>query len=149
LGDYRHSRDLETFATHPQPPLRANTAMVLGLLGEPSGMNILRGMQRDRDPAVLLQVAEARWRLGDMEGLERLVAASQSAYPDYQMIAAPAMAAPRDHRVSEHVRAMLTAEHLEVQLAAARAMGMLGSDAGYTIAANAAKERDPRVQLLA
>src|SRR5690606_25255870 len=66
LGDYPHSRGLESCATHPQATGRASTALVLGLLGEPRGMNILRGMRRDRDPAVLLQVAEARWRLGDM-----------------------------------------------------------------------------------
>lgn len=149
LGDYRHSLDLETFAAHPQASLRADTAMVLGLLGEPTGLAILRDMDYDRDPAVLLQVAEAQWRLGSMEGLEKLVAASQSAYTDYQMVAVLALAGPRDQRVTPHITAMLTAEHIEVQLAAARAMGMLGSDAGYTIAANATREKDPRIQLLA
>ncbi len=149
LGDYRYSHDLESFATHPQAPIRANTAMVLGLLGEPTGMNILNAMMHDREPAVLLAVNEARWRLGDMESFANLVAASQSAFPDYQIVALLAMAGPKDQRVSEHVRSMLTAEHVEVQLAAATAMANLDSDAGYAIAATATASRDPRQQLLA
>lgn len=148
LGDYTHSHDLESFATHPQSPVRANTAMVLGLLKEPSGLNILDGMLTDRDPAVLLAVHESRWRLGEMDGLVKLVAATQSAYPDYQIVAVQGLAGPKDQRVSEHVRAMLTAEHIEVGLAAARAMGVLGSDEGYVIAANASKDKDPRLQVL-
>lgn len=149
IGYYRYSHDLETFAQDPNPRVRANTALVLGLLGEPSAMNILGVMKSDRDPAVALQVAEAMWRLKEMEGFEKLVAAAQSAYADFQLIAVQAMAAPGDQRVTEHVRSKLTAEHEEVSLAAAAAMGKLGSDAGYTIAQRGVQRGDSRQQLLA
>lgn len=149
LGDYRRSHDLETFARHPRPQVRANTVMVLGLLEEPSAVKILRHLQRDRDPAVALQTAEALWRYGDMEGLKSLVAASQSAFPDYQIVALMAMVGPKDHRVIEHVRSQLTAEHTEVQLAAARALGVLGEDLGYAIAQQAVRQPSPRLKVLA
>ena len=41
----------------------------------------------DREPAVRIQVAEALWRLGDESGLRNLVSATQSGYPDDQMLA--------------------------------------------------------------
>jgi HEAT repeat protein len=43
----------------------------------------------------------------------------------------------------------LTADYAEVGLVAARAMGICGSDAGYTIAAQAARGRDARQRVLA
>lgn len=149
LGDYRRSHDLEVFAKDPRTSVRANTAMVLGLLEEPTAVRILRYLRRDPEPAVTLQVAESLWRYGEMDGLESLVAASQSAFPDLQIVALLGMVGPRDHRVIEHVRSQLTAEHIEVQLAAARALGMLGSDQGYAIAQQAVRERSPRLKVLA
>lgn len=149
LGDYRRSRDLETFAKDPRTGVRANTAMVLGLLNEPTAVRILEYLRKDPEPAVTLQVAEALWMHQELEGLETLVAASQSAFPDFQIVALQAMARPKDHRVIEHVRSQLTAEHLEVQLAAARALGVLGSDLGYTIAQRASRERSARLKVLA
>jgi HEAT repeat protein len=41
-----------------------------------------------------------------------------------------------------HLRAALTADYPEVRVVAARAMGMLGSDAGHGIAAEAARSPD-------
>jgi HEAT repeat protein len=89
------------------------------------------------------------WKLGDEKGLEDLVAYAISAYPDDQMVALVALAQPRDQRVIQHVRGELQGDYLEVSLAAARALGMLGSDEGWTIAVPAAKSKDPRRRLLA
>lgn len=149
LGDYRRSHDLETFARDPRTGVRANTAMVLGLIEEPTAVRILQGMRKDPEAAVTLQVAEALWRYHEMEGLETLVAASQSAFPDFQIVGVQGMVGPKDPRVIQHVRSMLTAEHLEVQLVAARAMGVLGSDEGYALAAKAIRDRSPRLKVLA
>ena len=49
----------------PDPGMRGNTALVLGRLEAPSARKILIPMQRNTDPAVRLQVAEALWKLGD------------------------------------------------------------------------------------
>jgi HEAT repeat protein len=143
LGDTRYTHELEQTARDPHVwQVRAETAVILGMLGEPTAVRVLRPMQRDPQPAVRLQVAEALWRLGDERGLRSLVSATQSGYPDDQMLALLALAQPRDTRVMGHVRAALTADYAEARVVAARAMGLLGSDAGYAIALDEARSAD-------
>jgi HEAT repeat protein len=149
LGDTRQSHDLELTARDPSPRSRGDTALVLGLLGEPSGVRILRPMLYDTSPAVRLQAAESLWRLGDQRGLEALISASLSKFPDDQMLALLALAGPRDSRVLGHVQGELTNEYDEVSLIAARAAGMLGSDDGYGVALKGVRSTDPRQRLLA
>jgi len=149
MGDTRHSHDLEKFAMDWNAGVRGNTVMVLGLLGEPSALKILKHMTGDKSPAVVVQVAEARWRLGDLDGLADLISGSISPHPDEQITSYLAMAGPRDQRVIEHVRGGLTNHYAEVRLAAARAVGMLGSDEGYGIAMEGVKSADPRQRSLA
>ena len=149
MGDTRFSHDLERTAQDPDKFIRADTAMVLGMLNEPSALKILRQMQGDDEPLVRLQVAEAMWRLGDEQGLESLTAASISKFSDDQIIAVQALAAPRDTRVIEHLRGKLTSDWPEITLVAARGMGELGSDAGYGVALGGARSADPRQKALA
>jgi len=149
LGDTRLSHDLEAFVQDPNPRIRANTVVALGLLGEKSAIPLLIPLQRDPAPAVRLQSYEALWRLGDQSGLNSLVAMSISRFPDDQIVAVLGLAAPRDQRVRQHVRGLLISDYEEVSLAAARAMGLLGSDEGYVIAGKAAVSQDPRQRALA
>ena len=149
LGDVSRSHDLEISAKDPLPRTRGDTALALGLIGEPSAVNVLIPMLADPNPAVRLQVAEALWRLGREDGLERLVSYSISGHADEQMIALLALAAPRDRRVLGHITGNLVNDYEEVALVAARAAGMLGSDAGYGVALNGYKSKDPRQRMLA
>ena len=149
IGDKRLSHDLEKAAMADDRSVRANTAVVLGLLEEPSAQKILRAMVLDRDPAIRLMAAESLWRLGDERGLTLLVAGTVSMYPDDQMISYLALAAPRNTKVIEHVRGGLVNDYTEVSLVASRAMGMLGSDEGYVVAMNALDSADPRHRALA
>ncbi len=149
LGDTRFSHDLERTAMDPSKYVRADTAMVLGMLNEPSALKILRQMQNDDEPLVRLQVAEAMWRLGDEQGLQSLTAASISKFSDDQIIAIHALAGPRDTRVLEHLRGKLTSDWPEITLVAARGMGALGSDEGYGVALAGARSNDPRQKSLA
>ena len=149
LGDTRYTKDLQLSARDPVPGIRANSAVILGMLGEPTGVRVLKPMLKDRDDAVRLQAAEALWRLGDEGGLKTLVSASVSAFADDQCIGLLGLAGPKDRRVLGHVRSGLTADHIEVQLVAARAAGMLGSDMGYVIAMEAVTSKDPRQRHLA
>jgi HEAT repeat protein len=148
LGDTRFSHDLEKYARDPERTVRANTALALGLTGEKSALNVLRAMMTDREPMVRIAVAEAMWQLRDESGLNNLVEATVSRAPDDQIVATLAIARPRDQRVSEHVRGMLVSDYAEVSLAAARGLGWLDSDEGYTIAMNATKSPDPRLKAL-
>lgn len=149
LGDNQYSHTLERTAVSPDMQIRANTAMVLGMLGEPSARKILTVMLRDISPAVRLQAAEAMWRLRDGDALEYLITATISRYPDDQMIACLALAGPRDQGVIEHLRGMLVTPYTEVNLVAARALGMVGSDEGYGTALAALPSHDARQRQLA
>lgn len=149
LGDTTHSHDFERYSTDLNPVVRRNTVMALGLIGEKSAVKILWGLQRDPDPAVRIQVAEAMWRLGEESGLKDCIGLTVSESPDIQLVGTLALAAPRDTRVKQHIRGKLTTNYDEVNLAAARAMGMIGSDDGYGVAQKGAKSSDPRQRALA
>jgi HEAT repeat protein len=149
IGDTRLSHDLEKAAVDPNPRVREDTAFVLGMLGEKSALKILRQMASDPDSGVRIQVAEARWRLGDQGGLDILVAGTISQFVDERMLCIMGLAAPKDRRVADHIRGQLTDDYVEVSLVAARCMGELGYDEGYTIATSAIRSPDPRQRLLA
>ena len=144
LGDYRLSHDFERYATNADGRVRANTVLALGLLGEPSAVNILRFLRADPDPAVRIQVAEAMYKLGDENARARLVAGTVSSYPDDQIVSLLALASTHDHRVIQNLRGQLTSDYTEVTLAAARACGMVGSDDGMQVALNCVTSADPR-----
>ncbi len=150
LGDTRFSHEFEKTAVDPDPHVRGDTALMLGMLGEKSAAPIQLQMRNsDHDPSVRLEAAGALWELGEDSGLEDLVAGTISAYPDDQMVSLLAIAEPHDTRSLGHVEAQLIADYPEVALVAARAAGMLGSDRGYGVALNGAKNIDPRQRLLA
>ena len=150
LGDATRSHDLEAMSRDPDRAVRGDVALVLGLLDAPSGRRVLIPMQSDPNPVVRLQVAEALWRLGDERGLESLVAGSINAAEQYRLIALLALAGPRDDRVTGHLVGQLARENgPAVNLVAARALGRVGSDAGYGLAAEGVRSADPRVRGLA
>jgi HEAT repeat protein len=149
IGDVQYSHDLEAYSRDVDPQVRGKTALVLGLLGEPSAVNVLHPMRYDDNAAVRLQVAGSLWLLKDETGLDDLVAWAISKYPDDLILATLALAAPKDQRVMQHVRANLVTDYPEVDLAAARALGELGSDEGYTVATNGAASKDGRQRFLA
>ena len=149
IGDTRYSHDLEHMAQDPNAVVRTHVAMVLGLIGEPSALGVLRVMRRDPDVAVRQQAAESMWRLHDDDALKELVGLTVSKFYDDQMFAMLALAAPRDTRIRPHLRGGLVADAHEVSLAAARGMGMLGSDEGYGVALEGAGSPDLRQRMLA
>jgi len=143
------SHDLERLAASTDPHVRGTVALVLGLLKEPTATKMLGTLLADRAPSVRIQAAEALWRLGDRRGLDDLVAYAISDYPDDQIIALQALAEPGDQRVIQHIRAELTSDYTEVCLAAARGVGMLGSDEGWSVAVPAAASKDARQRSMA
>jgi HEAT repeat protein len=149
LGDVRYSHDLEQYAVDPNPEVRGKTAFVLGRLGEPSAIPLLRTMQHDPEESIRLEAAESLWRLGDQRGLDDLAGFAISKYADDLIISTLALAAPRDPSVIQHVRANLSADYPEVELAAARALGMLGSDEGYSLAMQYLHSSEPRQRWMA
>lgn len=154
MGDYRYSKDLEHYSQDPDDEVRGNTALVLGLLDDPSALNVLTAMRRDENSKVRLQVAESMWRLGSTTGRDALIVLANSRYPDDQMAATMSLAARGDASIRQTVRTNLTSDYLEVALVAARVMGELGSDSGvnaegYGVALNGAKSPNPQRRALA
>jgi HEAT repeat protein len=148
LGDKRRTNQLEKLATNGFPSVRGNVAIVLGMIEEPTAVNVLHGMEHDSEPTVRLQVYEALWRLGDSDGLNSLVAGTLSSFPDDQIICVLALAQTHDSRVRPHIYGKLTSEYFEIALVAARALGMIGSDEGYGVALKGVKSADPRQKAL-
>ncbi len=155
LGVPTFSHDLERSAVDPDPRVRFTTSMVLGRMEEPSAIKVLKVLRADAHAAVRQQAAESLYRLGDDQGLQDLIGLSASQHPDDMMIGLMGLTVRHDQRVTEHVRVGLTADYAEVQLVAARAMGLVARrpngpyDLGYVIARNATKANDPRQRLLA
>jgi len=149
LGNVQRSHRLEKLARSPDTGTRADVATVLGLLGDPSGMNILKVLKDDDDFAVRAAAWEAMWRLGNREGLTNLVSLTVSQHPDDQIIGLLGIAAPKDRRVSGNLRGLLTSDYAEVALAAARGLGEIGMDDGYTVVMKNVSSPDARVRALA
>lgn len=149
LGDFRLSKDFEKFAASGDPSMRAETARLLGLLEEPTAINLLRSMLKDPEPGVKLQVTEAMFHLGDLSARNRILAGTLSLAADARIISLQALGLSRDKAYLPHIRAQLTSEYMEVNLAAARAAGMLGSDDGMGVALQGAQSVDARQRQMA
>lgn len=154
MGDFSLTKDLEAMSQNADPRVRANVAMVLGLMKEPTGVLLLRPMIGDADDAVRLAAAEALWALGDNQGLRNLRAGTISPYPDEQIVCTLALARPRDPQVKESILGKLAIDkdgkqYVELQLAAARALGLLKDDAGYGVAERATRSGDARQRVMA
>ena len=150
LGDTRYSHELERTAFDGRPQIRGDTALILELIGNTSAVPILYPMmKRDSSPNVRLQAAEALWKLGDARSEDVLVQATVSSFASDRMIALLALAGPRDQRALGHIEGMLTDDYPEVSLVAARAAGLLGSDAGVGVAERGTRSSDPMQRSLA
>jgi HEAT repeat protein len=145
LGDTRFTRYLERTARSPDERVRANTVLAMGRLGEESALRILRDMRRDRATTVRLLVSEAMWRLGDDAGLTDLLSLMNGDEGE-RIFAAQALAERESQgpNVRQHIRTLFLtdfgsepherARATDVRLAAARALGKLGSDEGFGLA---------------
>jgi HEAT repeat protein len=151
LGDFRLSRDFEQLIQDRDARVRANTVLALGLLNEPSAMKLLSTTEMDPVAAVRLQTTEAMYRLGNVKAGERLMAGTISTYADDQIVCLLALAhgGRADDRVYKILQGNLTGDYVEVTLAAARAMGMIGSDEGMGVALAQVSSKDARQRAMA
>lgn len=154
LGDKSLSKDLEPLSQNADPHVRGNVAMVLGRMGEPTATRVLKPMLTDTDFDVRQQASEALFRLGDEQGHKNLVAGSLSGYVDDQIFSVLGLASTHDLRQKPYIMAKFANDHdqkqlVELQLVAARALGMLGDDSGFGLAVRNTTHSDPRRRSLA
>ena len=112
--------------------LRANAALLLGKSGDRSSLELLRMAQQDENSSirVKLQTLEARARLGDEDIFKKLWAIVFSSYADDRVIGIKAMGALGTQKARDVLITKLDDELLEVRLAAAEQLGMLGDTTG-------------------
>lgn len=131
LGDMLASQD---------PGLRANVAMLLGLMGDPSAIPMLqqagdKPMPRvgeERVALVRIQIAEAMAKLGDDEALNAVRAGMHSSVGEVQIVAINAVGALGDEKGAAVLQTMLTNQPIEVQLAAAGALARVARKRNFS-----------------
>ncbi len=123
---------------HDDPTVRRNAAVVLGLMDEPGVIKMLARAMKDRDRGVRHYALEAMARLGNPEAKQELVFMTSAGVGSDEVFAIGALARAGDRAYLDTFRYKLaTAMHVETRLAAARGLGVFGSDEGLDAALGA------------
>lgn len=132
LGSTDSTKLIYKAITSKDQIVRANAALLLGKIGNKDALEVLRWAQQDlnSDDWVKFQVLEARARLGDEQVLRKLWAIVLSAYADDRKMGIIAMGALGTPKAKDILVTKLDDKVLEVRLAAAEQLGMLGSNTG-------------------
>lgn len=139
LGNRGRSGELSEYLLHHRDArVRANAALAIGRLAEPSSINLLRrALEREEKDLPKLQILEALAILGDKHATERLILIGHSSYPDQATLGLMFLANARsDAPKAESLYAfrLHSVEYPEARLQAARALGQLGGQEGLEIA---------------
>jgi HEAT repeat protein len=139
LGHKEGTGRIPTYLLHHEDvTVRRNAALLLGLLDEADAVRVLARAMRDQDTGVRHHALEAMARYGNSEAKQELVFMTNAGIGSEEVFAIGALAATSDPRYLDTFRYKLaTGSHIETKLAAARALGRLGSDEGLVIALRA------------
>jgi|CXWL01.1.fsa_nt_gi HEAT repeat protein len=129
---------------HPDPIVRRNAAIAISMLGQPSAVTVLARAMKDSDPGVRHHALEGMARLGNKEAARELSFMANSGVGSEEVFAINALAGTGDPVYEDAFRYKLSSgSHLETRLAAARALGKLGIDAGLPVVLDALKPNQP------
>jgi HEAT repeat protein len=136
VGDVSHShRIAEVLLYGKDPGARRNAAMLLGRLGEPGAVTLLARVAESPDEGLRLQALEAMALLGSSEAKQQLQFLAHSGLGAREAFVVTALGNTRNDDFATMYRYKLkTAIHPETRLAAARALGQLGSVEGLDLA---------------
>ncbi|NJL30268.1 MAG: hypothetical protein HC898_00795 [Phycisphaerales bacterium] len=143
---------LASMLSSPSPTTRGNIAMLLGLLGEPSAIPMLREMAQVNLPRasptqeriVRLQIVEAMLRLGDDSVIDAMRAYAAYAPEDEIRVAAVLMVGElQDRRFEKAIEPLLGTPPVEQQLAAAATLARFGREDGLDVALKSAQSSSP------
>lgn len=146
LGDDSMNARLPAYLLEsPDAAVRRNAALIIGRMENPSGLRVLARAMKDGDPGVRQHALEGMARLGNAEARQQLVFMTGSGVGSEEVFAIHALAELRDPAYRDNFRYKLSqGSHPEVRLAAARALGLLGSDEGYAEAIRGLRAGSPR-----
>jgi HEAT repeat protein len=145
LGDATYASDLYTLLFDSEREVRANAALAMGKMQEPSAIGPLKTRLSDeQDPLVRLQIIESLAMLGDAASSLSLEAyTKKTPFIDERLVAIPAMARVRSSNAPQVLSELLASRQPpRVRVAAAGALGMLGqsSPTGLALCREAASD---------
>ena len=148
LGDHTHSGKLSTFLLeNDNVTVRRNAALLLGRLGEKSAVRILAKAMGDSDQGVRQHALEGMARLENDEACNELAFLSNSGIGSVEVFAIQALAQTRRTDYIEPFRYKLaSSDHLEVRLAAALGLELLGQKGGFEFALRSLRGRRPIIK---
>jgi HEAT repeat protein len=140
-GDTNQGRTLvQALSDHPDEKTRADAAFLIGKLEEPKALKRLR-LAASREPSgyVVVHIESAMARLGDRDSLEKLIQYVLKSDTVTVLLALQTLVELADPGTQETLQYRLhnEADYLQTRLIAARALGRLGRDDGYELAAGA------------
>lgn len=136
MGDQSHTSELASLLLeHDDAAVRRLTAQLLGRLGEPKSMVLLRRAARDSDQGVRWEATAAMARLGNEKAVQQLVYSAHSGFSDRQTFALLELALLAEPKCESLFRYRLEeGPHSETRLVAARGLGRLGQPDGLRLA---------------
>ncbi len=159
LGDTSYMNVIPKMITDPSATTRANTATVLGLLGNPSAIPLLQTRRGETDPRVRFENIAALARLGDSSAQRVVTSSALSKYAEDQwnaivvcadlpkeVAANPLLLAFRQPlKITNGTREM----EVRRQLLAARSLAKQGSVQGGNFCLGMLRDDDSRLRVLA
>jgi len=142
MGETSFTHALGELLFDPEPEVRANAAMVMGKMGEPSATGPLKTLLGDeQEPAVQLQIHESLALLGDSRSRHFLEAYIKGYFLDLRLAALPALARTDPRRAVYVLQKLLDNDKApQIRVVAAWQLAELGEveDAGYNLCLKAA-----------
>jgi len=128
LDNYQYTGQLGQLLFDQEKEVRANAALAMGKLGEPSAIGPLKSLlASELEPMVRLQIVESLALLGDQASALSLEGYTKTVFLDERLVAIPAMAKVNPQRASAVLRELLGAQHPpQVRVAAAGALASIG-----------------------
>jgi HEAT repeat protein len=159
LGDDRNMNTLAQTLNSSDPSTRANTALVLGLMGNPSAIPLLQSHASEADPRVKFEITAAMARLGDSHAQDIIASLAISKFAEDQwnaMSVCPEL--PPDLAANALVLGLQNPSNTPPalqdlttrrQLVAARSLGKMHSAQGAKIAIDNLANPNPSLRALA
>ncbi|MBL4700060.1 MAG: HEAT repeat domain-containing protein [Phycisphaeraceae bacterium] len=131
------------------PTTRGNVVYLMGLMGDASAIPLLKMAAHDRMPSVphsreviiRIQIAEAIYRLGDVEVLDSIRAGMFSQFDEVRILSAQMTGRLYDRQWEPAIEIALKKDPIELKLAAAGTLGRFGNRHGLDIILDAAQSR--------
>lgn len=133
--------ELPLLLTHQNPSVRRNAAMVIGMMGDPSAIPMLKQLSSTPMPRAdssqqsvnRLVIAEAILQLGDEETLDTIRAGVYSSSLEVRAEAITMLGTAKDYQMTSAFVPLLKDDTVEVRLAAATTLARLGRDDGLNV----------------